>query len=169
MARPIEWTLEIMQRATDIICSRIALGESVRKILSEDRDQNILPSRKTFYEWLAQNKLLCDQYATFLEIRSDDMADEMLNIADEFGNDTITLEDGRVIENARVIARDRLRVDTRKWLLAKLHPKKYGDKIVTELTGKDGKDLIPDRRLTKEEARELWKDMDNGRFDIHAE
>ena len=40
---------------------------------------------------------------------------------------------------------------------------------VTELTGKDGKDLIPDRRLTKEEARELWKDMDNGRFDIHAE
>ena len=136
MARPIEWTLESMQCATDIICSRIALGESVRKILSEDRDQDILPSRKTFYEWLAQNKSLCDQYATFLEIRSDDMADEMLNIADEFGNDTITLEDGRVIENARIIARDRLRVDTRKWLLSKLHPKKYGDRV--DIQSSDG-------------------------------
>ena len=30
----------------------------------------------------------------------------------------------------------------------------------TEVTGKDGKDLIP-RVLTKEEAKELWKKMDN--------
>ncbi|HEY5808152.1 MAG TPA: hypothetical protein VIT67_09310, partial [Povalibacter sp.] len=37
-----------------------------------------------------------------------------------------------------VIARSRLRVDARKWYAGKLHPKKYGDKVQTELTGAGG-------------------------------
>ena len=36
------------------------------------------------------------------------------------------------------IARSRLRVDSRKWMLSKMIPKIYGDRLVTELTGKDG-------------------------------
>jgi hypothetical protein len=57
------------------------------------------------------------------------MAEEILEIADNVGGDMMTLADGReVIDNA-VVQRDRLRVDARKWLLAKLQPKKYGEKI----------------------------------------
>lgn len=33
-----------------------------------------------------------------------------------------------------------------------------------ELTGKDGKDLLPARTLSKEEAKELLSDLDNGKF-----
>ena len=39
---------------------------------------------------------------------------------------------------SEAVLRSRLRVETRKWLLAKMLPKVYGDKLVTEHTGKDG-------------------------------
>ena len=38
-------------------------------------------------------------------------------------------KDGNEVVNHNVIQRDRLRVDTRKWYLSKLNPKKYSDKI----------------------------------------
>jgi hypothetical protein len=141
MARPIEWTPEEICKATEIIFNRIMSGESVRKILNSGDES--LPCRKLFYEWMAKDKELSDHYARMMEIRSDEIADETIEIADGTGNDIITLPDGREVEDQRVIARDRLRVDTRKWLLAKLHPKKYGDKVTQELTGAGGKDLIP--------------------------
>jgi hypothetical protein len=36
------------------------------------------------------------------------------------------------------VARDRLKVDTRKWYLSKMLPKVYGDRIATEVRGRDG-------------------------------
>jgi hypothetical protein len=56
------------------------------------------------------------------------MADEIVSIAD--GPDG---EDSPV-----ATARDRLRVDARKWVAAKLLPKKYGDRIQQEVSGPDG-------------------------------
>ena len=70
-------------------------------------------SSSTFYELLEDEKKL-KRYARATEIRSDKMAEETLIIADDIEGDT---------------NRDRLRVDSRKWLLSKLHPKKYGEKI----------------------------------------
>jgi hypothetical protein len=46
--------------------------------------------------------------------------------------------------NGEHIQRSRLRVDARKWLLAKMLPKVFGDRIAAELTGKDGAPLVPD-------------------------
>ena len=40
--------------------------------------------------------------------------------------------------DATAVARNRLRVDARKWLASKMAPKKYGDKLQTELTGANG-------------------------------
>lgn len=65
------------------------------------------------------------------------MAEEMLEIADDGRNDTYKDEDGREIANQDVIARSRLRVDARKWLMARMAPKKYGDKIEQTLQGGD--------------------------------
>ena len=41
----------------------------------------------------------------------------------------ITLPDGREVIDQAVVNRDRLRVDSRKWLLSKMNPKKFGEKI----------------------------------------
>lgn len=149
MARPIEWTEERKQEACNAIFERMAQGESCRHILDSGTEN--LPSRVLFIKWIAENNILGNQYACACEQRADKIFEETLNIADEMGNDIITLEDGREIENQRVIARDRLRVDTRKWFLSKLHPKKYGERSGLEITGKDGKDLIPDDQRTREE------------------
>jgi hypothetical protein len=42
------------------------------------------------------------------------------------------------VENHEAINRSRLRVDTRKWLIARMAPKKYGDRVTNEVVGKDG-------------------------------
>jgi Bacteriophage Sf6, terminase small subunit-like len=38
-------------------------------------------------------------------------------------------------ENPQRIQRDRLRIDTRKWMAARLAPKKYGDRISHDVKG----------------------------------
>jgi hypothetical protein len=47
----------------------------------------------------------------------------------------------RVVDQEH-IGRSRLRVDARKWLASKLKPKKYGEKLSTELTGADGGPVV---------------------------
>ena len=55
--------------------------------------------------------------------------------------------------DAASVQRDRLKVDTRKWLLSKALPKIYGDRVSAEITGKDGAPIgLPD---IKELARDL--------------
>lgn len=42
-----------------------------------------------------------------------------------------------------MIEHRRLRIDARKWMLARALPKVYGDRLAAELTGKDGAPLQP--------------------------
>jgi hypothetical protein len=58
-------------------------------------------------------------------------ADQILTIGDEVAG---------AVDPATVNAA-RLAVDSRKWLLSKMRPELYGDKV--ELTGKDGAPLLP--------------------------
>ena len=58
----------------------------------------------------------------------------MLEIADDGTNDWIERQNARSGEtyialNDEAISRSRLRVEARKWLMGKMKPKKYGDKI----------------------------------------
>jgi hypothetical protein len=134
MARPSKFT----QKLADIICERIADGESLRLICQSDD----MPARSSVFKWLAETKTFSDQYARAREAQADLLADEILTIADDSTNDTLVKErkdgDDYEVANAEWIARSRLRVDARKWLASKMAPKKYGDKVTQELTGADG-------------------------------
>lgn len=77
----------------------------------------------TFYE-LLKDEIKSKIYARACEDRADQMADEILAIADEGSN-----------KDNVIVQRDRLRIDSRKWLLAKLQPKKYGDRLDVEHSG----------------------------------
>jgi hypothetical protein len=127
---------------TEILFNISEFGMSWRKALKG------VMSSKDFNEMIDSDEEKQKRYVRACEQRADFLAEEAIDISDCIGDDTITTEDGRTIENQRVINRDRLRVDTRKWLLAKLHPKKYGEKISQELTGKDGAALIPIKGIT---------------------
>lgn len=110
------------------ICESIEEGNSLRSILkSED-----MPSSRTFFKWLQEDEQKVKQYARATEIRADLEFDYMLEIADDGTNDfTKKIIQGEEVEvlNSEHIQRSRLRIDTRKWILSKMNPKKYGDKI----------------------------------------
>jgi hypothetical protein len=90
----------------------------------------------------APNAEFRDQYARAREIQADYWAEEIIEIADDGTNDYIEKEnkDGSTYEavNSEHINRSRLRVDTRKWLMARQAPKKYGDRLTAEHSGPDG-------------------------------
>ncbi len=104
--RPTIYTDELALK----ICKRIADGESLRKI-SEDK---AMPDRSTIHEWVFTNDIFSRQYELSVNVRTENMADGLNDIADNTKGE---------------VQRDRLRVDTRKWYLSKIMPKKYGDKL----------------------------------------
>ena len=117
--RPTEYTPE----KAAIICVRLRRGESLRQIC---RDED-MPHRDTVYYWLHQFPEFSDQYARAKECQADEMFDEILEIADYKSDDYRVDEYGNEKPNYENIQRSRLRVDTRKWYLSKVLPKRYGD------------------------------------------
>ena len=134
MARPSEFT----QQIADQICEMLADGRSLRSICEADE----MPAKSTVFKWLAERKEFSDQYARAREAQADSWADDIVQISDDGENDTYKDEDGHERVSQDVIARSRLRVDTRKWLMARMAPKKYGDKITQEHTGAEGGPLV---------------------------
>lgn len=114
--RPTTYTDDLAEK----ICSRIAEGESVRSV-SKDND---MPALSTIMKWKHDFPEFSEQYNEAKQSQVEHLFNELLEIAD-------TGED---------VARDRLRVDTRKWFLSKVAPKIYGDKI--DMTT-DGEKLTP--------------------------
>lgn len=109
------------------ILARVAKGESIRKICGPDRD-DFLPSVVAWYEWLDSDADLVKRYTRASDLRSDMMFEGMIEIADDATNDFMATEKGEAF-NAEHVQRSKLRIETRKWMLAKMQPKKYGDKL----------------------------------------
>lgn len=140
---PCEFSEEVVGE----VCAHLALGKSLRQI---ERIAG-MPSTSAIIKWLAQGDaciaagVLDDpkakfvaQYARAREAQADYLADEILDIADDSQYDIAVDADGKEIVNTNHIQRDRLRVDSRKWLAGKLKPKKYGEKQQVEQSGPDG-------------------------------
>lgn len=125
--RPIKWTQERKETAMTFVLQQIADGKSVKSIF--DKREIELPTRSMFHTWLIENSGFLDKYEKSMIMRSDIIFDEILEIADETANDEIDLGDGIKAVNHEAIQRARLKIDARKWILAKMVPKKYGDKV----------------------------------------
>ena len=134
MARPTTFT----KKMGASICARIAEGESVRTIVKDVK----MPSSSSIFRWLLDEdkKEFWEQYEKARNIQAELMFEELLDIADDGSNDWMEREnkDGTTWEslNAEAIGRSRLRVDTRKWYLSKVLPKKFGDKLDMTTDGK---------------------------------
>ena len=120
--RPCEYTQEV----GDLICERLSDGESLRTICAEDG----MPHRATVFRWIAVNDIFRDQYARAREEQAEAMADEIVSIADEGEHKVLEGDGGTiVVYDSTAVARNRLRIDARKWVASKLKPKKYGEKL----------------------------------------
>ena len=120
------------------LCERVALGETVRKIAADEH----MPAESTVYLTLAGDPAFAAAYARAREAQCIRWEDDLLEIADDGTNDYTTREgrDGETIPmvNHDHIQRSKVRIDTRKWLMMKRLPKKYGDKLTQEHVGQDG-------------------------------
>lgn len=118
------------QELADKLCLEIATSNKSLKTICKE----LSIGASTVLKWLNTNehKGFVEQYARAKEEQADYLVEEMLEIADDSSNDTMTIEgkNGPIeVENKEWTSRSKLRVDTRKWIASKFRPKKYGDKI----------------------------------------
>ena len=118
------------------IIKEVSGGKSLHATL---KGNDKLPSNTTVFNWLKEDhadydKDFFDNYAYAKELRTNRIFEEILEISDKQGADVIIVE-GKEVVNHNVINRNRLQVDARKWVLGRMNPKKYGDKL--DLTTKD--------------------------------
>lgn len=142
MARPSSYSTEI----TASLCERLGLGESLREICASKE----MPGKSTIMRWLHEHAEFRDQYARAREAQADFWAEQIIEISDTplVGVRTEESESGKKTVHEDMLGHRRLQVDTRKWLMARMAPKKYGDKITQEVTGADGSPLVPIINLT---------------------
>lgn len=103
------------------ICEMVAEGWTLRQIGKE-----LGCSAPSIREWALDDGEFALQYAHARELQVEHMAQEIQEISDDGSNDWMDREGMRAGDHEH-IQRSKLRVDTRKWLMSKMMPKKYGE------------------------------------------
>jgi hypothetical protein len=135
------------------ICEELKVGRSLESICKAEG----MPSVATFLEWVNADPIgVGKDYAHAREIGYALLADEIVALSDKTHEwvtvqkldpqgDPMFDEKGEPLLkqmlmplNSDVIAHKRVQIDTRKWMLSKMLPKVYGDKITQEHTGSNG-------------------------------
>lgn len=133
------WSKEDIESTFTIILDRVSNGMSIRETLRLDD----MPCRKTFYKWIDKDETKRNQYAYACEERADHIFEDILHIADDATHDVVVTEFGESA-NTEFIQRSKVRIDARKWMLSKMQPKKYSDKIQVDTTEFSEQPLFPD-------------------------
>jgi hypothetical protein len=111
-------------------------GESLTKATKK-----IGLDKKSFMLMIEKDTSLLHQYTRATEARADLIAERMVRNSHNRANDFYTDSDGNLKPNPVAVQRDRLILDTDKWLLSKLMPKKYGDRLTLDGEVKTGNPL----------------------------
>lgn len=91
-----------------------------------------MPDRVTVYRWLEKHEPFRNKYARAREALMDFYAEQILVIAFDESGDIVIEQDGdksKAVANHAKVQRDRLKVDSLKWIASRLFPKRYGDKM----------------------------------------
>ena len=122
MAYSEEQKEEILKNIFDMIES----GKSLRFALSQ-----IPLSSSTFFIWIEEDPEKSKHYAYVTDIRTELKFESIeQDYSEEPQRDA---ETGRI--DSAWVQLQRLKIDSKKWELSKLNPKKYGDKIQQEHSG----------------------------------
>ena len=143
---------EIREAIIEHVLHEVAMTEKgIRHICADDGRINV----QTFYEWIEADPALGERYARAQAKRMEVMAERILEIADDSSGDTFVDAKGKEHTDYENIQRSKLRVDTRKWLMSKLAPKKYGDRAELEVSSKTTQGAIqaPDELLAEVRGR----------------
>ncbi len=128
------------------VLSRIAQGETLASL---GRELNFHPVSWNF--WVREDEDLALAYAQARDVGADVIADDVLRIIDEEPERVVQIDEEGNKSTSRIdsagVAWAKNRAELRLKLLAKWHPKKYGDKQQVEVGNKDGEALKVDVKL----------------------
>lgn len=131
IGRPSKFTREVGAE----ICRRLGEGESLRAICRD----SAMPAEATVRGWVIDgiDEEFAARYHRARELQAFGWAEEILEVADDGTNDFVERERENgskyVAFDAENVQRSRLRIDARKWLVSKILPKIYGDKVSAEI------------------------------------
>lgn len=112
------------EELADEICRRMADGESLRRICKDTH----IPDERAVRIWAIDDiNGFAKRYARARELQVFRWAEDIVEIADDVSQDWIDTDKGPQANNER-ITRSKLRIDVRKWLLAKILPKQFGER-----------------------------------------
>jgi len=124
-------------RLIDELCQRLSQGVSMRSVCRDDD----MPCMATIWRWLRENDNFAKRYTAAKQESADAMIEDILAISDQDDDEEST-------------NRSRLRVDTRKWIAAKLRPEKYSEKLDLTPSGGTVKITIGGKSTTDEDSQE---------------
>jgi len=139
---------------SEFVCKELEKGRTLQDICRSRKD---LPDSSTFVQWVMDDTPpgLARRYAQARESGYKLLADEIIELTNQthewvtihkqdsegvylFENGEPLLDKILMPLNSDVIAHRRLQIDTRKWILSKVLPKIYGDKVTQEHVGANG-------------------------------
>lgn len=119
-----EWLREQGEEWWDDVFDRIACGVSPRDIAKEYCLRYAILVRV-----IDETDARRAEYERALQIASDGFAHEVVSIADDGSNDTYVDENGKQKVDTDVVARSKLRIDTRLKIAARWYRSRYGEKV----------------------------------------
>lgn len=124
--RPTLYSPELAEK----ICTQLAQGNSLRAVCLQPG----MPDRETVFTWLFRHEEFLGQYRAAREAQVHLYEDEMVEIADDGTNDWMERKnkDGEIVGyslNGEAVARSKLRVEQRRWVLERMQPKRFGSKV----------------------------------------
>ncbi len=125
--RPEVWSQDI----ADEICARITAGQSLKTICSDEH----MPGLTTVVKWRRERPIFAVAYARAREDQADTFADEMMEIADDRSQDWKQDDEGVWKPDHDHVTRAKLRIETRKFIAAKLKPQTYGERVDARISG----------------------------------
>ena len=162
------YTPEQVKRMKARLVEEILKGKNLNAILRDDVDMEF-PSNVYIYQWFNANHKNYDpeflnNYVQACDIRADKIFDEMLELADSKDDIAYTDEKGRQRIDWGKVQRNKIQIDTRKWVLGRMKPKKYGDRITNVHEGGDKPiDVVDYTKLSPETLEEIAKQADAGK------
>jgi hypothetical protein len=140
----------------EAVCSALVEGKSLRQIEADG-----IATMKAVLRRLDADEGFRAQYARARELQAEAMALEILEIADTpaEGIEETSGPLGLTVKRGDMLGHRKLQVDTRRWLLSKLLPKKYGDKLAIG----GAEDLPPVKHDVEVSPGEAYKRMLEGK------
>jgi hypothetical protein len=151
--QPTLYTLKLAQE----ICDTIATTS--KGITALCKENSHWPHSDTVYAWLKDHNDFSVMYAKAKRNQIDCLINEIIEIADNQGNDKYIDENGIEKVNNAAVNRARLRIDTRKWLACKLVPRVYGDKYIATTEAQSDEllnDCIDRKKLLDEQYKKAF-------------